>query len=310
MSCHTDTSSSSRFTFHPIGDGATIAWRRLAILILVAGMFTSTAVGQDPPGNETPGVVEGQNAAGQTNVQDGQKAEGVAAPTLNSDELYGKSFRALFVLFILAVVLESGLAVVFNWRPYIEFFDSRGTKTLICFGVSWYFVHRFNLDIATTLVNIYRETTDPVSGPGKCITALVVAGGSSGVNNMMMALGFRSVDRTAQVNAKPKPTEAWVALRLVKSAVYPVNVMITDRTTNTSTVAGIIKKQSTRVPVLRYFVRDFGRFPTAGGYALTPGQDYSIHLEGIDAAGNVVTSKTWGPHKLAPGAIVDIDVEM
>jgi hypothetical protein len=41
-------------------------------------------------------------------------------PTLTSNSIYTQSFKALFVLFIIATILESGLAVLFNWRPFIQ----------------------------------------------------------------------------------------------------------------------------------------------------------------------------------------------
>jgi hypothetical protein len=46
------------------------------------------------------------------------------APKLDSPKIYGASFKALFVLFVLAVLVENGLALVFRRRPYLDFLDT------------------------------------------------------------------------------------------------------------------------------------------------------------------------------------------
>ncbi|QHP72943.1 hypothetical protein EI171_39860 [Bradyrhizobium sp. LCT2] len=53
------------------------------------------------------------------------------APTLDSPNIYDASFKALFVLFILAVLVENGLALLFRWRPFLSYFDSRSTNALV-----------------------------------------------------------------------------------------------------------------------------------------------------------------------------------
>jgi hypothetical protein len=58
------------------------------------------------------------------------------APTLDSSRLYDASFKALFVLFILAVLVESGLALLFRWRPFLDYFDSRSMNALVAFVFS------------------------------------------------------------------------------------------------------------------------------------------------------------------------------
>jgi hypothetical protein len=231
-------------------------------------------------------------------------------PTLQSDSIYQDSFKALFVLFIVAVILESALAVVFNWRPFIEFFDARGVKTIIAFVVSYIFVAAFSLDITTSLVNLYSGSEYPQSFAGQIVTALVLAGGSSGVNNLLMSFGFRSVLRPKQVQPKPPKNEAWIAVRLLREkAVGPVYVLVEPEGA-TATVIGAIKGTSSGNRWLWYFVRDPGRFPTAAGHAVEPEKKYTIKLEGFDAEGSSLTPAEWGPHSLAKGAIVDIDLKL
>src|SRR5437773_1039830 len=51
------------------------------------------------------------------------------------DTVFSNSIKAIFVLFVLALVLESALAVIFNWRPFVETFNARATRPLISFVV-------------------------------------------------------------------------------------------------------------------------------------------------------------------------------
>ena len=172
------------------------------------------------------------------------------------------------------------------------------------------FVHVFKLDITTTLVNLYSGNGFAVSGPGKFVTALVIAGGSSGVNNLFLALGFRSVKRTQQVTPKPRRTEGWVAVRLIRdAAIGPVMVLVSEVGGN-STIAGTITGTSKPPGFLRYFLRDPGRFPTAGGHSLDVNKQYEIQLTGEDNSGQPVTSSKWGPYQFSAGAIVDIDLTL
>jgi len=69
-----------------------------------------------------------------------------------SDEIYNEAFKALLVLFVVALLLESGLAVLFNWRPFVVYFDGRGAKTPITVIVAYMFVSHYELDIVTRLV--------------------------------------------------------------------------------------------------------------------------------------------------------------
>lgn len=150
-----------------------------------------------------------------------------APPTLASPEFYVQSFKTLFALFIIAVVLESGLAVIFNWRPFLLLFDGRGVRTIVAVVVAYIFVQEFDIDLVTGLMNIYSGSSVPLNLPGMVITALVIAGGGSGVNNLLVSLGFRSVKTDQRMTPKPPPTQAWVSVRLIrKSAKGLVNVLI------------------------------------------------------------------------------------
>ena len=230
------------------------------------------------------------------------------APTLTDPQFYTASFKALFGLFILAVVVESGLALIFRWPPFLDFFDSRSTNAIVAFIFSYIFVQLFNLDIATTLVNIYSGTKYPVSFTGLVLTAMIIAGGSAGVRRMLQTFGFRPPAAADEPPPAPPPNEAWIAVTLIRQrAVGPVSVQI--GAPGQVAIAGTITGTGRRSGVFRYFLRDKGRFPNSGGYRITPGQ-YEIRLSGVDAAGNTLSPAPWGPAQIGNRALVDVQFRL
>jgi len=233
------------------------------------------------------------------------------APTLNSPMIYDASFKALFVLFILAVLVENGLALVFRWRPYLDFLDTRTTNAFVAFVFSLILVRLFNLDIASQLIGVYTgakplDLKDWMGWPGSILTAMIIAGGSAGVNRVFQSFGFRP---TSAQEAPPPPhladNQAWVSVTLLRDqAVGSADVLIKDA------VAGTISGTSSKQRFLRYFIRDKGRFPPSGGYTVTPGPDYTIGLQASKAGGAALPRKTWGPNTIAPRAIIDIEMKV
>lgn len=230
--------------------------------------------------------------------------------------IYQHAFKSLFVLFVLALLLESGLAVLFRWRPFLVYFDGRGIKSVISVAFALLFVSTFGMDIVTDLVNVYAQRGTPFQrGPeGYLITALIVAGGSAAVNNIFVALGFRSVVTLAQIAPKPPRTEGWISVTLLrKQAQGPVDVLIGAPPVPPATqppIAGTITGGSRLTKFVRLFVRDASRFPMSGGFAVPAGSLCQVQLKGLDANGQPVVSRVWGPETIAPGAIVDLELTM
>jgi hypothetical protein len=237
----------------------------------------------------------------------------VTVTVVPGDEVvYSEAFKGLFVVFVIALLLESGLATLFNWRPFVETFDGRGVKTVISVAAALVFIRGFKLDIVTRLVNIYSQTDTPFeNGPlGYIITALVVAGGSAAVNNLLIALGFRSVKTADEVRPKPPKTKGWVAVALNrKEAVGPVDVLIGDPAGGDPPIAGTISGDKRREGFVRFFLRDRSRFPMSGGFELPEGTNCKVIVKGKDADGKEITAE-WGPEKIAAGAIVDLELTL
>lgn len=238
-------------------------------------------------------------------------------------ETYSQAFKALFILFVLATLLESGLAVLFNWRPFVQLFDARGVQTVISVAVSYLFVNGFDLDIVSRLLGIFSDRPVPSDFASQFVTALVLAGGSSGVNKLLVALGFRAVKTAEEVRGKPPAEFAWISIRLRrKNAVGPVDVLIGSK--DRPTVAGTISGSAGGDGLLRYFVRDFGRFPTAGGFVVKPDEELVVRLAGKNGKSETIpptkdaqgkdlpppAESSWGPYRLAKGAIVDLELTL
>lgn len=243
-------------------------------------------------------------------------APAVTAPLAQGQESspYAKTLTVLFELFALAVVLESGLAVVFNWRPFLELFDSRGVKTVVSVGAGLVLVNAFDLDLTTELIRGFVADAKKPGGLGNFLTALVLAGGSSGVNNLMVALGFRSMKTAESVTPKPLPTKAWIAVRVeqgidkeLPQAKGALQVLMSVDG-GPASVIGTIEGRSVPNPFVRYFLRDRGRYPSIGGYSVEPNKSYAVLL--ADGSGAPLAGQSWGPQPISVGAIVNIDFKV
>jgi hypothetical protein len=124
-------------------------------------------------------------------------------PFLTGEGLSAATTTVL-TLFLLAVLLESALAIIFNWRPFIESFNARATRPLVSFGVALAFVVYFNFDAVTGLMNAVQKTAWPANWFGHVLTAAILAGGSAGVNTMLVALGFRELKTQDTGGAKAR----------------------------------------------------------------------------------------------------------
>jgi hypothetical protein len=293
----------------------------LALVFLSASALAARAADPAPAPTATPSAPGAQPANDNKKPDPGaQPAKpGVnkpdpgdnTSPILPDSEIYTRSGKILFTLFVIALLLESGLSVIFNWRVFLQLFDSRGVRTLVSLGFSWLIVEHFKFDAMTELINGYNGTCLPPSGLGLFVTALVISGGSSGVNKLLVALGFRSA-LTAEDTAKPMPpaTEAWISVRLVrKNTSGPVSVLIGPDDATEPCLVGVISGFSPNCRALRFFLNDFGRFPPCGGYPLQPGVKYKLLLAGQDKNQQAL-SAAWGPAALAAGAMVDLEMTL
>ncbi|WP_029062629.1 hypothetical protein [Labrenzia sp. DG1229] len=228
-----------------------------------------------------------------------------------SQEVYTESFKAVFILFILAVLVESGLALLFRWRPYMRHFNTSALNPLVGFAFSLLLVWGvFKLDVVTDLFNIYTQPSKMLDGQviGFILTAMIVAGGSKGVNKLLRTLGLRSLDIPEEVTGPRDETKAWISVKLTrKNAVGPVSVLYGPE--DAMSVIGTISGDGELRGFKTLFFRDSSRFPQSGGYTVTAGETCSAVLQGFDKDGNDIENPLkWGPHKIGKRAIIDLDI--
>lgn len=227
-------------------------------------------------------------------------------------QFYNTSFRGLVILFVLAILIESALAVIFNWRLFLQLFYGRGVKTLVMIVVSALVVWAFHVDVIDTMMAEYGIKPED-GGQGAVafwLTALILAGGSAGVYRILVALGYRQPKRPEEVVEKPAKGKAWIAVRTErKAAVGPIAVRIKEigEATDTSPLplAGMIGNGGFWRRVAAVFILDRTRFPPAGGYDVRPGMEYRLEITGKTANGEAIAASMNGTYTFADGAIID-----
>ncbi|MCX5516728.1 hypothetical protein C3941_17790 [Kaistia algarum] len=236
--------------------------------------------------------------------------------TMGSAEFYAVSFKALTLLFVMAVLIESALAVIFNWRLFLELFYGRGVRTLVMIAVSALAVWAFNIDVVQSMLGQYGLVSGEGGGPlSHFLTALILAGGSAGVYRILVALGYRQAPSEAEIRPKPKKENAWISVKVQRrSAVGQVYVRVTEAGPVTDAsppqLAGIVAPRGFWAILGSVFLLDRNRFPLAGGYEVEVAKEYRIEVTGRDAAGAIVASDIDGTYRFAPGAILDFTARL
>jgi hypothetical protein len=230
-----------------------------------------------------------------------------------SEEAYPEAFKALFLLFVLAIVLEMALAILFNWRPFVETFNSRAVKPVVSLAFALVLVYMFDIDLVTSLAKLISPNVSPLDNTGRILTAMVIAGGSAAVNNLMVGLGFRQQRTPEQVAPKPPANKGWISVSIVRTDKIkgPVTIAIGVATgSQVPVVASLEHSASGRM--YRYFFRDRGRFPGSGGYAIAKDAEITVKASALknNDSNNGTLEKEWGPHKIADGAIIDLTFTM
>jgi hypothetical protein len=277
----------------------------IVILLLASALWSAPAqaqVGNDTGNNVATTVQNNSSAPAPAPQPAATNQTGVAGAPDNP--VLPESGKAIVKLFVLAALLESALALLFNWRPFVVSFDGRAVKPLVSLGVALIVVLSFGLHTIEDLLKAYGGGELGRDGRffSQVIEAMIIAGGSSGVNNLLRTLGFRAVPSAEQPPQPPK-TEAWLAVALHRvNAVGPVQVIAAPAGT-LGTISGAQRKSG----LASFFLRDKGRLPGSGGKVMEPGKEYAVTVNGTDAAGNPLKPPPAQKVTLAPGAIVDLE---
>lgn len=251
-----------------------------------------------------------------------------------STDVYSASVKSLTMLLVIAVILENAFAVIFNWRVFLAFFDTKGVKTVLMVVMSAIVVFAFKLDIFASLLAAYSvpdtltdeaaiatslktQVGDTSNFWSKLITAFVLAGGSSGIHNLMYTLGFRT-SRDAEVTPKPDQDQAWVSVSVTRKNIagpVQIGVVKVDAPPAGETAIPLSGTVRFKRPNLQdLLMRAVNRFPANGGYVVEPNKIYLItavaNVPGAKPGEQVPFRTQPRYYTFSPRAVVDLSIEI
>ena len=231
----------------------------------------------------------------------------------------------LVALAVIILVTESALATLFQWRLYRMLFNGRAVKTVVMIVTGLLIVVGFNYDFFARIVTIIKVSPTPeawsmwISLP---LSALIIAGGSAGVNTLFQRLGIRNPVQPEEQRPLLNSTQAWISVR-VRAAkgeggaqgvkiVGPVQISVAEIPDDPTTpvLAGTVVQQSFWDRFKAAFTADAMRFPNYGGRTVSTDKTYRIMASGwcVNAAGLSHFDKEVYRARFAPRAIVDLEV--
>lgn len=221
----------------------------------------------------------------------------------------------LAALLVVAIVLESALATIFNWRVYREFFNGRAVKTLVMIAFGYALVRLFDYDFVARMVG-YAGATGSEPWLSEILSALVLAGGSAAVFQLFTALGLRTPVNPAQRNEPPQD-KAWVSVRIVRDKAIGEVKLFFDKLPETNppdtrpALAGVVGQGGFGRRIFSLFFADPLRFPSYGGRTVEAEKLYLITASWEEAPANPEEepqkkSDTIYEGKFAGRAIIDL----
>jgi hypothetical protein len=214
---------------------------------------------------------------------------GSVLPVLGADFSIGdvktaKVGQTLLMILVLAILLETGLSTLFNWRLFLLYGEGRGIKVPIAVAVAYLFVNQFNIDAIAEILSSFSGNTYPPGTGGKILTALIIAGGSSAVFSIFERFGIRNpLERRETAEKMRKKSHLKVQVTRDKvSRSQPITVKIDEE------IVGVIEANR-------------NRFGGIVGYEIPPGE-LKLEISGLDDQGNKIPATRTVP--VAPGATV------
>jgi hypothetical protein len=172
------------------------------VLLLATVLLSAAPVQAQTSSPDSVTLSEESIRALQTALEEAQTslaARNQAVPSASSGGTDGvdrtRIFNVLFLVLALSLVFESAMSVIFDWRLFIRYFEGRGVKTPLIVAIAFLVFLNYDLDIVAELLRGFPQisgTIGDTSLPGQLLTALLIAGGSSGVFRIFARLGIRS----------------------------------------------------------------------------------------------------------------------
>lgn len=199
----------------------------------------------------------------------------------------------LLGLFVVATVLESALALLFQWRLYREFFNGHAVKTLVMIAAGYAVVRGFDYDVFARIAEHASGHAGTSKALSQFLSACVLAGGSAAVYELFKTLGLRPPAEPEKDKPKPDETKAWVSVKVVRKDargeirlhLVPVPVPDAEKDKLSTALAATVGARRTVLQrLIGIFLADPLRFPNYGGWTVDAGTLYEIYA--TDTAGN------------------------
>lgn len=299
---------------------------------------SGTLLTKDPDGmmrlDFTPDPLLRQNAVVYLEQGDGVQADGHctnAVPkrvVVNLDqaaevpkETLATASRVLVAALVIAILLESAFELLFNWRLFQAYFVGKAWRTPIMFLISLTVTRQFGIDVLGPLFDAYNGSPAGTSKGGwltSVLTAMILAGGSVGVNRIMTRLNIRSpFPKTEEERLSLSDTEAYVSIRVIdKNGQGSYIVTMTEGTLNAAlpAVLGVVGKTRSGQDPSLWFPSKW-RIPRSGGIKVSVNKtyDFSVTDTQTNISYNLSGAKIGGPVgptsiRFAPRAFVDLAV--
>ncbi len=195
-----------------------------------------------------------------------------------------KAGYVLLLVLVLAILLETGLSTLFNWRIFLRYFAEKGLKVPIAVLTAFLFVKQFDIDAIAEILGAFAGKTYDHGILGKILTAFIIAGGSSAIFTLFEKFGIRNPLERRSVAANMR-NESRLKVKLLRTGTpndKPVSILVDG------TVIGAIDSQK----------NEFGGFL---GHIVEAGQR-KLKLKSRDQAGNEIEQEK--VVSIAPGATV------
>jgi hypothetical protein len=258
-----------------------------------------------------------------------------AQPSGSREGTWNTLSGTLLQLLAVVIVVESALAALFNWRVFRIAFNARALKTPIMFGVGLLLVLVTTYDPMKAIItagDVPLTETHPLTlffqgSLTTVLSAMIIAGGSEGIFQLLKKLGIRSPE-TSQNEAATKglkADQAWISIRAtgvtepqpiqigieeLGSAYIAANDSLSyffDRVEQPP-LAGSIDSRTVWQRVKAAFTADASRFPSYGGRTVSADKPYRITATWISE--DMPRSVGIFRGKFAPRALIDLSVDL
>lgn len=293
--------------------------------IFIAAVLFITCFAMPVARAQSDSAGPGINAAttpAQPNINAAQAKPGTAANVGAGNVDTSKLAKEMAGLFVVATLLEFALAVIFQWRVYRLFFNARATKTLVTVAAALLLVKVFDYPIFERIIEAAGASggaanpaaeTGALSSFSAFLSALVLSGGSAGINQLMRNLGLRAPEVEQPAPQPANDNEAWVSVTVRPSEGKDnITVRLESRQSPPAPglppVAALIDQRKALTRAAEMLFASSRRWPPSGGKVVESNKDYCISVAWDEIENGVVVGKTKTVFagRFAPRAVVDL----